>query len=125
MRTSCSSSRPAGVSETSERAPVGRVGRALDDPVLLEPREHARHRRALHALALRQLARGERAVALDRREHRALRRAEADGALLAQPARGARDREAQAGREVRAEKWFALLISLANQTACDRGGPSP
>ena len=85
---------------TRRGAAVLRVRGAVDQPGLLEPREHARDRRALDALALGQLGRRQRPVALDRRERRGLGRAEPGARLLAQPARHARDVQAQAGGEV-------------------------
>ena len=77
-----------------------RVRGAVDQPGLLEAREHARDRRALDALAVGELGRGQRPVALDRRERGGLGGAELGARLLAQPARHARDVQAQAGGEV-------------------------
>ena len=72
-----SSARPSSEMLTSEERRSCGIGGALDQPGLLEAREHARDRRALDALALGELGRGQRPVALDRRERGGLRRARA------------------------------------------------
>jgi hypothetical protein len=79
-------------------AAVGRVGSAVDQPLAFEATEGAGDGRPLDPLDRGDLARGQRAVALDRRQRGDRGRGQAGGlrrCLLAQPAGGADDRRAQ------------------------------
>ena len=89
-----------GRERDERRAPVLRVAGALDEPALLEARDDARDRRALDALAGRELAGSQRTVAVDGGQRGGLRRAELLARLLTQPASGARDREAKPDGEI-------------------------
>ena len=85
------SARPSAVVATGSARPSEGSGVRLDEAELLEARDDAGRRRALDALALGELARRERAVALDGRERRGQGGAElaaplGSERLLAQPA---------------------------------------
>ena len=67
---------PLGGHGQQRGAAILRVGGALHHAELLEPRDEPRRGRPLHALALGELGRRQRAVAVDRRERRGQRRAQ-------------------------------------------------